>query len=143
MAERHWTRAVLPTSLGMSLCAFVPSLNITASIFSEIFSILGFILGFHMTSRPPYWCPKQRKGGHVGAPTKSSGNLTLLLCKRFLLFSLKNMAVDHVSENQQLHSFGLFVTSSILKQKLEYLWKERWYSKIEKTILNHFKRSLK
>ena len=30
------------------------------------------------------------------------GNLTLLLCKRFLLFSLKNMAVDHVSENQQL-----------------------------------------
>ena len=45
--------------------------------------------------------PKQRKGGHVGAPTKSSGNLTLLLCKRFLLFSLKNMAVDHVSENQQ------------------------------------------
>ena len=44
--------------------------------------------------------PKQRKGGHVGAPTKSSGNLTLLLCKRFLLFSLKNMAVDHVSENQ-------------------------------------------
>ena len=23
---------------------------------------------------------KQRKGGHVGAPTKSSGNLTLLLC---------------------------------------------------------------
>ena len=59
------------------------------------------ILGFHMTSRPPYWYPKQRKGGHVGAPTKSSGNLTLLLCKRFLLFSLKNMAVDHVSENQQ------------------------------------------
>ena len=59
------------------------------------------ILGFHMTSRPPYWCPKQRKGGHFGAPTKSSGNLTLLLCKRFLLFSLKNMAVDHVSENQQ------------------------------------------
>ena len=55
-----------------------------------------------MTSRPPCWCPKQRKGGHVGAPTKSSGNLTLLLCKRFLLFSLKNMAVDHVSENQQL-----------------------------------------
>ena len=59
------------------------------------------ILGFHMTSRPPYRCPKQRKGGHVGAPTKSSGNLNLLLCKRFLLFSLKNMAVDHVSENQQ------------------------------------------
>ena len=55
-----------------------------------------------MTSRPPFWCPKQRKGGHVDAPTKSSGNLTLLLCKRFLLFSLKNMAVDHVSENQQL-----------------------------------------
>ena len=46
--------------------------------------------------------PKQRKGGHIGAPTKSSGNLTLLLCKRFLLFSLKNIAVDHVSENQQL-----------------------------------------
>ena len=59
------------------------------------------ILGFHMTSRPPCWCPKQRKSGHIGAPTKSSGNLTLLLCKRFLLFSLKNMAVDHVSENQQ------------------------------------------
>ena len=59
------------------------------------------ILGFHMTSRPPCWCPKQRKGGHVGAPIKSSGNLTLLLCKRFLLFSLKNMAVDDVSENQQ------------------------------------------
>ena len=59
------------------------------------------ILGFHMTSRPPCWCPKQRKGGHVGAPTKSSGNLTLFLCKRYLLFSLKNMAVDHVSENQQ------------------------------------------
>ena len=63
--------------------------------------LLHHILGFHMTSRPPCWCPKQRKGGHVGAPTKSSGNLTLLLCKRFLLFSLKNMAVDHVSENQQ------------------------------------------
>ena len=30
-------------------------------------------------------------------PTKSSGNSTLLLCKRFLLFSLENMAVDHVS----------------------------------------------
>ena len=60
------------------------------------------ILGFHMTSRPPCWCPKQRKGGHVGAPSKSSGNWNLLLCKRFLLFSLKNMAVDHVSENQQL-----------------------------------------
>ena len=49
--------------------------------------------------------PKQRKGGHVGAPTKSSGNLTLLLCKRFLLFSLKNMAVDLVSENQQYTLF--------------------------------------
>ena len=63
------------------------------------------ILGFQMTSRPPCWCPKQRKGGHVadvGAPTKSSGNLTLL-CKRFLLFSLKNMAVDQVSENQQFY----------------------------------------
>ena len=69
-----------------------------------------FILGFHMTSRPPCWCPKQRKGGHVGAPTKSSGNLTLLLCKRFLLFSLKNMAVDHVSENQQ------FFQKRIVKQ---------------------------
>ena len=45
--------------------------------------------------------PKQIKGDPVGAPTKSSENLTLLLCKRFLLFSLKNMAVDHVSENQQ------------------------------------------
>ena len=56
-----------------------------------------------MTSLPPFWCPKQRKGGHVGAPTKSSGNLTILLCERFLLFSLKNMAVDHVSENQQLN----------------------------------------
>ena len=43
--------------------------------------------------------PKQRNGGHVRVPTKSSENLTLLLCKRFLLFSLKNMAVDHVSEN--------------------------------------------
>ena len=62
---------------------------------------MNYILGFHMTSRPPCWCPKQRKGGHVGVATKSSGNLTLLLCKRFLLFSLKNMAVDHVSENQQ------------------------------------------
>ena len=30
----------------------------------------------------------------------SSGNLTLLLCKRFLLFSLNNMAVDHLSEQQ-------------------------------------------
>ena len=39
-------------------------------------------------------------GGHIGVPTKSSGNLTLLLCKSFLLFWLKNMAVDHVSENQ-------------------------------------------
>ena len=68
------------------------------------------ILGFHMTSRPPCWCPKQRKGGHVGAPTKSSGNLTILLCKRFLLFSLKNMAVDHVSENQQyvVQAFGSY-----------------------------------
>ena len=65
------------------------------------------ILGFHMTSRPPCWCPKQRKGGHVGAPTKSSGNSTLLLCKRFLLFSLKNMAVDHVSENQQYVWYAL------------------------------------
>ena len=45
--------------------------------------------------------PKQRNGGHVGAPTKSSENLTLLLCKCFLLFSLKNEAVDHVSESQQ------------------------------------------
>ena len=67
------------------------------------FCCVNLILGFHMTSRPPCWCPKQRKGGHVGAPTKSSGNLTLLLCKSFLLFSLKNMAVDHVSENQQLN----------------------------------------
>ena len=78
----------------------------TCFIFNRgrVISFLGKekILGFHMTSRPPCWCPKQRKGGHVGAPTKSSGNLTLLLCKRFLLFSLKNMAVDHVSENQQL-----------------------------------------
>ena len=65
------------------------------------------ILGFHMTSPPPCWCPKQREGGHVGAPMKSSGNLTLLLCKRFLLFSLKNMAVDHVSENQQLEERGI------------------------------------
>ena len=73
-------------------------------------SLKVIILGFHMTSRPPCWCPKQRKGGHVGAPTKSSGNLTLLLGKRFLLFSLKNMAVDHVSENQQ---YILFVFNMV------------------------------
>ena len=67
-----------------------------------VYRVFFLLIGsFHMTSRPPCWCPKQRKGGHVGAPTKSSGNLTVLLCKRFLLFSLKNMAVDHVSENQQ------------------------------------------
>ena len=65
------------------------------------------MLGFHMTSRPPCWCPKQGKGGHVGAPTKSSGNLSLLLWKRFLLFSLKSMAVDHKSENQQLRPLPL------------------------------------
>ena len=80
-----------------NLKARTPVLNIDSAAYKRI-------LGFHMTSRPPCWCPKQRKGGHVGAPTKSSGNLTLLLCKRFLLFSLKNMTVDHVSENQQLHS---------------------------------------
>ena len=68
---------------------------------SKVESVIPPILGFHMTSRPPCWCPKQRKGGHVDDPTKSSGNLTLLLCKCFLLFSSKNMAVDHVSENQQ------------------------------------------
>ena len=44
--------------------------------------------------------PKQRNGGHLGVPTKPSGNLTLLLCKRFLLFSLKNMAVDRMSKKQ-------------------------------------------
>ena len=74
-----------------------------------------------MTSRPPCWCPKQRKGGHVGAPTKSSGNLTLL-CKRFLLFSLKNMTVDHVSENQQLvfflSHFTLFQTVFFFKERM-------------------------
>ena len=49
-----------------------------------------------------------RHGRHVGAPTESSRNFTLLLCERFLLFSLKNMAVDHVSENQQLRLLGKF-----------------------------------
>ena len=70
-----------------------------------------------------------RHDRHVGAlnkenaamlvpATKSSGNLTLLLCKRFLLFSLKNMAVDHVSENQQLHSLiAPDVTAAILVER--------------------------
>ena len=34
-------------------------------------------------------------------PNPPGIQLSLLLCKRFLLFLLKNMAVDHVSENQQ------------------------------------------
>ena len=82
------------------------------------------ILGFHMTSRPPCWCPKQRKGGHVGAPTKSSGNLTLLLCKRFLLFSLKNMAVDHVSENQQL---CLYTNMAAVTSRENDLYAKRYF----------------
>ena len=66
--------------------------------------------------------PKQRKGGHVGAPTKSSGNLTLLLCKRFLLLSLKNMAVDHVSENQQLYKKKTILDLYFTIQALKATW---------------------
>ena len=40
-------------------------------------------------------------GDHVGVPTQSSRNRTLLLCKVFLLLSSKNVAVDYVSENQE------------------------------------------
>ena len=93
------------------------------------------ILGFHMTSRPPCWCPKQRKVGHVGAPTKSSGNLTLLLCKRFLLFSLKNMAVDHVSENQQYRD--IFVRFKTMQRKQNFS-KCSWYPKRKLGVTTHF-----
>ena len=58
--------------------------------------------------------PKQRHGGHVCVPTKSSGNLTLLLCKRFLLFSLKNMAVDHVNVNQQFATSRAWVPGVVV-----------------------------
>ena len=53
------------------------------------------------TSKKQFSVFTWRHGSHVGAPTKSPVNLALLVCKRFLLFSLKNMAVDLVSENQQ------------------------------------------
>ena len=43
--------------------------------------------------------PKQRNDSHVGVPNQSSGNRTVFLCKRVLLFSLKNMLIGHVSEN--------------------------------------------
>ena len=43
--------------------------------------------------------PKQRSCGRVGALNYSSRNWPLFLCKRFLLFWLKNMLIDRVSEN--------------------------------------------
>ena len=41
---------------------------------------------FHMTSRRPYLCAKQRNGGCVGVPQKSYGDETLFSCKNFFLF---------------------------------------------------------
>ena len=54
---------------------------------------------FRMTSRRPYWCPKQWNGGRVGVPNQSSGSWTLFLCKRFLLFQDICTDAGHVSEN--------------------------------------------
>ena len=67
----------------------------TAFLQTELFSFFTWRHGRHVGAA------KQRNGRHVGAPTKYYENSALFLCKRFLLFSLKNMAVDHVSENQQ------------------------------------------
>ena len=56
------------------------------------------------------WChghghvgfPKQRNGGMlVSRPNPLKIELCHYICKRFLLFLVKNMAVDHVSENQE------------------------------------------
>ena len=88
--------------------------------------------------------PKQRKGGHVGAPTKSSGNLTLLLCKRFLLFSVKNMAVDHVSENQQLLHPLKPLTLLVWEKKkrcevmTSYQFKKEYYFYISPSFVGHY-----
>lgn len=40
---------------------------------------------FHKTSRRPYWCTKQRNGGHFGESNQSCGNWTLYLCKDFFV----------------------------------------------------------
>ena len=47
------------------------------------------ILGFHMTSRPPCWSPVQ-----------ILQELNSIIMQTFSLFSLKNMAVDHVTNNK-------------------------------------------
>ena len=54
------------------------------------------ILGFHMTSRPPCWCPDQ-----------ILWEFNSIIMQTLPFVSLKNMAVDHVSENQQFLSPGL------------------------------------
>ena len=45
------------------------------------------------------------KRSHVGVQIQSSGNCTpcIILCKFCLLFSLKNISVDHVSEIQEYY----------------------------------------
>ena len=65
--------------------------------------IRSYVDCFHVTSRQPFGVPKQWNGGHVCVPDKSSRNWTQFLCKRFLLFWLKNML--HSSVGRASHRY--------------------------------------
>ena len=53
-----------------------------------------------MKSRPPYLCPQTIKRRPCWCPDPIR-ELNSIIMQTFSLFSLKNMAVDHVSETQE------------------------------------------
>ena len=54
-----------------------------------------------MKSRPPYLCPQTIKRRPCWCPDPILRELNAIIMQTFSLFSLKNMAVDHVSETQE------------------------------------------
>ena len=70
---------------------------------------ISHILGFHMTSRLPCWCPDP-----------ILRELNSVIMQTFSLFSLKTMAFDHGSENQEDIQFYAAYNSISLNVLYQY-----------------------
>ena len=74
-------RTMLSMFLGLFLLCPLP--------FDRAFSrdVTAAMLVFQTKKRRPYWCSKQRNGGHIGVPNQSSGNWIYIYAK-FVLVSV-------------------------------------------------------
>ena len=89
-----------------------------------------------MTSRRPYWCPKQRNGGHVGVPNQSCGSWTLFLCKRFLLHRCWPREWKHSIIRYSMNNNGIKLEQVVHTHRPELLADKVCFSKSQSSLLN-------